>query len=161
MNEGSGRLIAQFWQRVDALRQLRDLSDDQLSAECFRTRNAFRNARKGLSVPGVDFVENMARVLDVDVRYLVTGYGSDADPFIPADVPMPIRPQKVLDEALRSARAVQVPNTAINLVLSKKPDPRLGADRILELFFQAASLMSGKRKPSQRVARKKAPPSAK
>lgn len=98
---------------------------------------SFTEGKKNKSAPGVDFVDGMARILNVSAEYLVTGFGDIEQPYIPAEVPIPNNPNGIVHEAERVARATHVRQAAISLVLSQNPDPRLGIARILELFWRA------------------------
>lgn len=141
-----------FWQRVEELRLARGMSERALSFSCFMSKNAYANGKKLLSAPGVDFVDGLARLLDVDASYLVTGFDA-GKPYVPEDEPPPENPQHVLNEAKAMARRTQVTGAAIALVLGQNPDPRLGVDRILELFWRAEKMLRGRARYA--AARKK------
>lgn len=146
-----------FWQRVDELRLAKGWNESALSLACFMSRNAYANGKKLLSAPGVDFVDGLARLLDVSPSYLVAGF-DEGQPYIPEDVSPPENPGHVANEAKMIARRTQVSAAAIALVLSQNPDPRLGVDRILELFWRAEKML--RERARRAAARKKKTPRA-
>ena len=142
-----------FWERLDALLEEKAISQRSISAFSLMSENAYREARAAKSAPSYSFVDGMARLLDVSVEYLVNGF-SEGRRYIPEDVSEPPNPDSVFKQAKKIAKGFNVREAAIQLVLSQKPppDPRLGAVRILELFYRADSLLADQ---ERRAAKKK------
>jgi len=155
-----------FWQRLDRLLAEagdaagKEISMSEISVFSFMHRNAYKNAHDEKSTPSINFVDGIARFLDVSVEYIVNGLGRER-PYIPDEIPPPTNPEQVLKRAREYAARQGVRAATIALVLSQKPDPRLGSERIAELFFRAHAQtpeQKALRKAERASKKKKRPP---
>ncbi len=149
-----------FWSRVEQLRELRGISERSLSADSLMSENAYTNAKKLKSSPGIDFVDGIARILNVSVEYLITGVGENS-PYIPESVPVPDNAEWIRAEALQLARRAKVRAAAIGLVNRQNPDARMGVARILELYHRADALLRAREERAEKKAERKKTPAKK
>lgn len=131
-----------FFARVDALLNAAAKSESEASEFAFMSRNAYGAAKAADSPIGIDFAEGLARLLDVDLHYLITGMGEPRS-FIPVGMTSPEGARAVASAAKEAKRFGRDPR-AIDLVLSQNPDPRLGAARIYALIERAAAMYAAR-----------------
>lgn len=145
-----------FWERAEALLEEHGVNPSEISVFSFMSRNAYANAKGARSAPGIDFVDGMARRLNVSVDYMVTGIG-EGRPYIDDDVPMPANPDQPFARAKVLAREFKLRPEAVLLVLSQNPDPRLGAAQIYTLIARADRMLAGLEARDEKSAKKKRP----
>jgi transcriptional regulator with XRE-family HTH domain len=143
-----------FWKRADQLRKARGVSAQRISEASLLSRNAYLASKKADSPPGFELLEGMARVLDVDVHYLVTGYG-DPRPFVPDE-----ERAKTSDwtdaDVVRLARTNGLPEPTVRLIQQKlRPNPHLGVERLSHLFERADAFRRAQSAKKTRRAKEK------
>lgn len=115
-----GNVLSSFWERLERLQKKHGLSDKRMADLAGRHRNTYLAARKRRSDIHVSFLDAVARELDVNVHYLLTGLGE----------PDSYGQGRTLEErrASKKKRAAQlaaeagVSDRAVRVVLREQPD---------------------------------------